>query len=56
MKDEDSEEDAALVEALREANGLMGGERDRNVLSWRRCSIMKNDMRDRLVVGTTRVT
>ncbi len=35
VKDEDSEEDAALVEALREANSLMGRERDKNVLSWR---------------------
>ncbi len=30
------EEDTALVEALREANGYMGRERDRNVLNFRR--------------------
>jgi hypothetical protein len=35
-EDKDSKEDTALVEALREANGLMGRERDRNVLNFRR--------------------
>jgi len=34
-EDKDSKEDTALVEALREANGLMGRERDRNVLNFR---------------------